>query len=100
MDFLISGYDESDQSNIIIIELKQWDKLNAIDGMEGLVETYLEDAPAFTREQVDELRAFIKKSVVKKGLILGKKIERRRNAVHTKNRSFFDAKIIICNFNL
>ena len=35
--------------------------------------------------------------VRKKGLFLSKKIERRRNAVHTKNRSFFDAKIIICN---
>jgi len=126
VDFLISGYDKSDQSNVIIIELKQWDKLNAIAGMDGLVETYtgnavrqvvhpsyqawsyamlitdynqavqegnidlypcaylhnyrrvnndpldevqyetyLEDAPAFTRGQVDELRAFIKKSVVK-----------------------------------
>ena len=126
VDFLISGYDESDQSNVIIIELKQWDKLSAIDGMDALVETYtgnavrqvvhpsyqawsyamlitdynqavqegnidlypcaylhnyrrinndpldesqyeiyLEDAPAFTRGQVDELRAFIKKSVVK-----------------------------------
>lgn len=111
---------------MIIIELKQWDKLSAIDGMDALVETYtgnavrqvvhpsyqawsyamlitdynqavqegnidlypcaylhnyrrvnndpldesqyeiyLEDAPAFTRGQVDELRAFIKKSVVK-----------------------------------
>ena len=28
---------------------------------------------------------------------LSKKIERRRNAVHTKNRSFFDAEVIICN---
>ena len=126
VDFLISGYDERNQSNVIIIELKQWDKLSAIDGMDALVETYtgnavrqvvhpsyqawsyamlitdynqavqegnidlypcaylhnyrrvnndpldesqyeiyLEDAPAFTRGQVDELRAFIKKSVVK-----------------------------------
>ncbi len=126
VDFLISGYDGRDQSNVIIIELKQWDKLVAIDGMDGLVETYtgnairqvvhpsyqawsyamlitdynqavqegnidlypcaylhnyrrmendpldevqyktyLEDAPAFTRGQVNELRAFIKKSVVK-----------------------------------
>ena len=126
VDFLISGYDENNQSNVIIIELKQWDKLNAIDGVDGLVETYtgnamrqvvhpsyqawsyashiydynqavqdgdidlypcaylhnyrriendpidakqynvyLDDAPAFTRGQVNELRAFIKKSVVK-----------------------------------
>jgi len=33
--------------------------------------------------------------VRKKGLFLSKKIERRRNAVHTKNRSFFDADLII-----
>lgn len=126
IDFLISGYDEEDMSNVIIIELKQWDRLVAIDGMDGLVETYtgnanrqvvhpsyqawsysmlitdynqavqegninlnpcaylhnyrrikddpldkkqyqiyLKDAPAFTRGQVDELRSFIKKSVVK-----------------------------------
>lgn len=126
VDFLISGYGERDQSNVIIIELKQWDKITSINGMDGLVETYtgnamrqvvhpsyqawsyamlitdynqavqegnidlypcaylhnyrriindpldelqygtyLEDAPAFTRGQVNELRAFIKKSVVK-----------------------------------
>lgn len=126
VDFLISGYDENSQSNVVIIELKQWDKIDAIDGMDGLVETYtgnavrqvvhpsyqawsyamlitdynqavqegnidlypcaylhnyrrtkndpldgiqygtyLEDAPAFTRGQVQELRAFIKKCVSK-----------------------------------
>ncbi len=125
VDFLISGYDKEKQSNVIIIELKQWDKINAVAGRDGLVETYtgnavrqvvhpsyqawsyamlitdynqavqegqielfpcaylhnyrrvkhdpldeeqyeiyLEDAPAFTRGQVDELRKFIKKSVV------------------------------------
>lgn len=126
IDFLISGYDEKNQGNVIIIELKQWDKLNAISGKDALVETYtgnamrqvvhpsyqawsyamlikdynqaaqegnmelypcaylhnyrrvendpldesqyetyLEDAPAFTRGQVDDLRKFIKRSVVK-----------------------------------
>ena len=126
VDFLISGYDESHKSSVIIIELKQWDKLTAIDGKDGLVETYtgnavrqvvhpsyqawsyammikdynqevqegkvglypcaylhnyrrvendpldetqyeiyLEDAPAFTRGQVDKLREFIKRIVVK-----------------------------------
>ena len=126
VDFLISGYDEKDQSNVVIIELKQWDKLNAISGKDALVETYtgnavrqvvhpsyqawsyamlitdynqavqegniglfpcaylhnyrrmgndpldeeqyeiyLEDAPAFTRGQVDDLRKFIKKCVFK-----------------------------------
>jgi len=126
VDFLISGYDGNSQSNVVIIELKQWDKIDAIDGMDGLVETYtgnavrqvvhpsyqawsyamlitdynqavqegnielypcaylhnyrrtindpldgiqyetyLEDAPAFTRGQVQELRTFIKKCVSK-----------------------------------
>ena len=126
VDFLISGYDEDDKSNVIIIELKQWDKLDAVPGKDALVETYtgnavrqvvhpsyqawsyamlntdynqavqegnielfpcaylhnyrrilndpldavqyetyIEDAPAFTRGQVDELRKFIKKSVVR-----------------------------------
>lgn len=126
VDFLISGYDKDDRSNVVIIELKQWDKLESVQGRDALVETYtgnamrqvvhpsyqawsyamlitdynqavqdgnielfpcaylhnyrrvendpldeeqyvtyLEDAPAFTRGQVDELRKFIKKSVVK-----------------------------------
>lgn len=126
IDFLISGYDSNDKGNVVIVELKQWDKLNAIDGKDGLVETYtgnamrnvvhpsyqawsyamlitdynqavqdgnitlhpcaylhnyrrreddpldkeqygiyLEDAPAFSRGQVDTFREFIKKNIVK-----------------------------------
>lgn len=126
VDFLISGYDKEDKSNVVIIELKQWDKIDSVKGKDALVETYtgnavrrvvhpsyqawsyamliadynqavqdgkisllpcaylhnyrrkkndpldeaqyeiyIEDAPAFTRGQVDELRAFIKKSVAK-----------------------------------
>lgn len=126
VDFLISGYDQEAKSNVVIIELKQWDKIDAVEGRDALVETYtgnalrqvvhpsyqawsyamlitdynqavqdgkiglfpcaylhnyrrrekdpldgpqyesyLEDAPAFTRGQVDQLREFIKKSVVK-----------------------------------
>lgn len=126
VDFLISGYDGNDQSEVVIIELKQWDRLDAVAGKDALVETYtgnavrqvvhpsyqawsyamliadynqavlagnielspcaylhnyrrvqndpldekqyacyLEDAPAFTRGQVDDLRKYIKKSVVK-----------------------------------
>lgn len=126
VDFLISGYDHKDNENVIIIELKQWDKLNAIDGREALVETYtgnalrrvvhpsyqawsyaslirdynlnvqnyliqlhpcsylhnyrrvendpidskqyqiyLDEAPAFTRGQVPDLRKFIKNKIVK-----------------------------------
>lgn len=125
VDFLISGYDEEKNGNVIIIELKQWDHITSIPGRDGLVETYtggalrrvvhpsyqawsyaqlirdynqtvqegniqlfpcsylhnyrrcendpldeeqyedyLMDAPAFTKGQVDKLRAFIKKSIV------------------------------------
>ena len=126
VDFIISGYDENENGNVIIIELKQWDKLESIEGKDALVETYvgnairqvvhpsyqawsyamlitdynqsvqeedirlwpcaylnnyrrvkndpldekqyeiyLKDAPSFTRGQVDKLREFIKKSVVR-----------------------------------
>lgn len=44
MDFLISGYDKDNKSNVIIIELKQWDKLSAISGDDALVETYTGNA--------------------------------------------------------
>lgn len=125
IDFLISGYDRDDKGNVVIVELKQWDKINAIEGKDALVETYignsnrkvvhpsyqawsysmlikdynesvqkdniilspcsylhnyrrrendpldqeqyemyLEEAPAFTRGQVDKLRQFIKKCVI------------------------------------
>lgn len=125
IDFLLSGYDKEEKGNVVIIELKQWDKLEAVKGKDALVETftgnavrqvvhpsyqawsysmlisdynqsvqdknihlwpcaylhnyrrkendpidevqyecYLEEAPAFTRGQVDRLRAFIKSSIV------------------------------------
>lgn len=41
---MISEYDKDDKSNVIIIELKQWDKLSAISGNDALVETYTENA--------------------------------------------------------
>ena len=133
VDFLISGYDKEEKGNVVIIELKQWDKIEAVKSKDALVETYtgnairqvvhpsyqawsyamlitdynqsvqekqihlwpcsylhnyrrkendpldeeqyqtyLEDAPAFTRGQVDQLRTYIKKSISKgdsKGLL-------------------------------
>ena len=124
VDFLISGYGKKDDANVVLIELKQWDELEAVPGRDGLVqtytgnamrqvvhpsyqawsyamlisdynasvqegmvsifpcaylhnyrrrkqdpidarqyETYLEDAPAFTRGEVTKLRDFIKKSI-------------------------------------
>lgn len=126
VDFLISGYDLSNKGNVVIIELKQWDKIEAVEGLDALVETYtgnalrrvvhpsyqawsysmlikdyneavqqedillspcsylhnyrrrendpldmsqyetyLEEAPAFTRGEVEQLRNFIKKSIKK-----------------------------------
>ena len=133
VDFLISGYDKEEKGNVVIIELKQWDKIEAVKSKDALVETYtgnairqvvhpsyqawsyamlitdynqsvqekqihlwpcsylhnyrrkendpldeeqyqtyLEDAPAFTRGQVDQLRTYIKKTISKgdsKGLL-------------------------------
>ena len=125
VDFLISGYGKDNKGNVIIVELKQWEKLQAIEGQEAIVETFtgganrrvvhpsyqawsyaalikdyneyvqdadielhpcaylhnyprvendpldakqykevLADAPAFTYGQRDELRNFIKKSII------------------------------------
>ena len=40
VDFIISGYDKEGHPAIVVIELKQWEKLKAIAGMDALVETY------------------------------------------------------------
>ncbi len=126
VDFMISGYDESDNAGMVIVELKQWDSLTEVKGTDALVETYvgggnhrvvhpsyqawsyaqlirdyngevqdndiklspcaclhnyirhendpldssqykdyLDEAPAYTKGQLDQLRTFIKKSVRK-----------------------------------
>lgn len=44
IDFIISGYGEKQESNVIIVELKQWDKVNAVDGQDAIVETYISGA--------------------------------------------------------
>lgn len=44
VDFLISGYDEERTPNVVIIELKQWDKVDVVEGQDGLVETYTGNA--------------------------------------------------------
>ena len=41
VDFLVSGYDKDDSANVVIIELKQWEKLSKVEGLDGLVETYV-----------------------------------------------------------
>ncbi len=40
VDFLISGYDDKNYANVVIIELKQWEKLKKVAGLDGLVETF------------------------------------------------------------
>ena len=44
VDLIISGYDGSGVPNAVIIELKQWESLEAVDGSETLVETYTGNA--------------------------------------------------------
>lgn len=39
IDFLLSGYDKNKNNSIIIIELKQWQHVEAIDSKDGLVKT-------------------------------------------------------------
>lgn len=41
VDFIISGYGERQNPNVVIIELKQWDKVEAVEGQDALVETYI-----------------------------------------------------------
>ncbi len=40
VDFLVSGYDKEDDANVVIIELKQWEEMESIQGKEALVSTY------------------------------------------------------------
>ena len=40
VDFIISGYGEKQNPNVVIIELKQWDKVETVEGQDALVETY------------------------------------------------------------
>lgn len=40
VDFLISGYNAKKEPHVVIVELKQWEEVKAIDGPDALVETY------------------------------------------------------------
>ena len=44
VDFMISGYDENGNPGMVIIELKQWSKLEKVDKSDSLVETYTGNA--------------------------------------------------------
>jgi len=126
VDFMISGYDQNSNPEMVIVELKQWETLDEVQGTDALVETftgganrrvvhpsyqawsyaqlirdynsavqdrrvklspcaclhnyirheqdpldaeqyedYLEEAPAYTKGQLSELRDFIKRSIRK-----------------------------------
>ena len=40
IDFILSGRDQNKNDSVIIIELKQWEKCDAIDGKDGIVSTF------------------------------------------------------------
>lgn len=44
VDFIVTGFNKEEKPNVIIIELKQWDKLNAVLGKDAMVETYTGNA--------------------------------------------------------
>lgn len=43
IDFLISGYDEASNANVVVVELKQWDgtTTETVEGKDGIVETFV-----------------------------------------------------------
>ena len=41
VDFIISGYDENHNQELIFIELKQWSKINKVDSLDQVVETFV-----------------------------------------------------------
>lgn len=40
IDFILSGRDNNRRDSVIIIELKQWETCNAVDGKDGIVSTF------------------------------------------------------------
>ena len=41
IDFIISGQDSNDTDSVVIIELKQWDSAEKVEGKDGIVKTYV-----------------------------------------------------------
>lgn len=44
VDFILTGYDHASIPNVVIVELKQWEKLESVDGKDATVETYTGNA--------------------------------------------------------
>ena len=40
VDFIISGYDKDKEPNAIVVELKQWDEVDTVEGQDAMVETF------------------------------------------------------------
>ena len=40
IDFMISGYDAMRRPGMVIVELKQWDRIKKVESQDALVETY------------------------------------------------------------
>ena len=40
VDFIISGLDHTGHAHVVIIELKQWDRLETVEGVDALVHTF------------------------------------------------------------
>ena len=40
IDFLVSGHGDDNEGNVVVVELKQWETLTAIDGQDSIVETF------------------------------------------------------------
>lgn len=41
IDFMISGFDADNKGNVVVIELKQWEKLTAVQSQDCIVETFI-----------------------------------------------------------
>jgi hypothetical protein len=41
IDFMISGFDDDNKGNVVVIELKQWEKLTAVQSQDCIVETFI-----------------------------------------------------------
>jgi len=44
IDFILSGLNQENKGNTVVIELKQWNDINLVEGRNGLVETYTGNA--------------------------------------------------------
>ena len=44
IDFLLSGFNENEKGNTVVIELKQWEDIELVKEQDGLVQTYVGNA--------------------------------------------------------